>query len=232
MRSKWFQLKPIAIKFRKKGYSIRKIECHLGISRSTLSGWFKYIELSSKQKEKLLKNWKGALVKAREKAVLWHNAQKAKRLQIAKETASKTLENINLKDLNILELALAILYMGEGSRKTTETAIGNSNPLILKFFLAILKNVYNFDVKKIRCELNIRADQNPRKLVHFWSKELNLPLSNFKQITVDKRTIGTKTYPYYNGVCQLRCSHVHIQRKLLYLSELFCEKVIDKYLGS
>ena len=46
MRSKWFELKPDAIKLRKKGLSIREIELRLGIPRSTLSGWLKDIKLS------------------------------------------------------------------------------------------------------------------------------------------------------------------------------------------
>jgi len=38
MKSKWYELKPDAIKLRKKGFSIGKIERRLGIPRSTLSG--------------------------------------------------------------------------------------------------------------------------------------------------------------------------------------------------
>lgn len=209
-----------------------KIEHFLGIPRSTLSYWLKNVELSKKQKEKLIRDWKNALIKARKKAVLWHNTQKEKRLQKAKDEALRTLKNINIENLNILELVLAFLYLGEGSKKNVETAIGSSDPLILKFFLALLKKVYNVDIKRIRCELNIRADQNPEKIKHFWAKELKLPLENFKQVNIDKRTIGSKTYSHYKGVCQLRCIKVEIQRKLLYLSNIFCNKVIDKYLGA
>ena len=45
MQSKWFELKPTAVKLRRKGFSIGKIEYNLGIPRSTLSGWLKNIEL-------------------------------------------------------------------------------------------------------------------------------------------------------------------------------------------
>jgi len=84
MKSQWYELKDRAIKLRKRGLSIGKIERRLKIPRSTLSGWFKNIELTPKQKEKLLNDWKNGLIKAREKAVLWHNTQKEKRLQEAK----------------------------------------------------------------------------------------------------------------------------------------------------
>lgn len=231
MKSKWYELKSKAIELRKQGFSMNMIENRYGIARSTLSGWFKNIKLTLAQKRKLLQNSRIALVAARKKAVLWHNAQKEKRLQEAIDGALKTLKSINLNDQNILELALAMLYMGEGSKKTDETAIGSSNPLILKLFLAILINTYNIDIKKIRCELGLRADQDPEKMKRFWARILKLPLSNFKQVNIDKRTVGSKTYPHYKGVCQIRYGNVAIQRKLIYLSNLFCQKVIGKNLG-
>ena len=232
MKSKWFELKPDAIRLRKKGFSIGKIEHRLGIPRSTLSGWLRDIELSKKQKEKLTQNWKKALVKARKKAVLWHNAQKEKRLKEAKEQALKTVETIDITDKKILELALAILYMGEGTKSKVETAMGNSDPLILKFFLATLKAIYNLDLKKVKCQLSLRADQNPEKMKRFWSKELSIPIDNFGYVNRDKRTVGSKTYPRYKGVCYITCGNVSIQRKLLYLGEIFCKKTIEKYLGT
>ncbi len=232
MKSKWYELKPNAIKLRNKGLSIGKIEHSLGIPRSTLSGWFKNIKLSQKQKKKLILNWKNALVRARKRAVLWHNAQKEKRLKEAAGQATETMKRMDITDKKVLELALAILYMGEGTKRKVETAMGSSDPLILKFFLATLKTLYNFDLKKIKCQLNLRADQNPEKMKRFWSKELKIPLNNFGYINLDKRTIGSKTYPYYKGVCHVLCGNVAIQRKLTYLSEIFCKKVIAKYLGA
>jgi len=150
MKSKWFELKAEAIKLRKRGFSIGKIERYLGIPRSTLSGWLKDIQLAPAQKKKLLQDWKKALIKARRKAVLWHNAQKEKRLKEAENQAMETIRSIDIADKKILELALAILYMGEGTKRKVETAMGSSDPLVLKFFLATLKMLYGLDLKKIK----------------------------------------------------------------------------------
>ncbi|MBI2040376.1 hypothetical protein HYT18_04865 [Candidatus Microgenomates bacterium] len=224
MRSKWFELKPEAIKLRRQGASIREVEKLLKIPRSTLSGWFRNVKLTEKQKNKLKEDWLKALSKARTRAVLWHNEQKQIRLKEAEDQAKKLLSVINLKDKSILELALAMLYLGEGL-KVNGTAMGNSNPLILKFFIKALIKLYGFDIKKIKCELHLRADQNPEKLRRYWSEELNLPVSSFTSISIDKRTIGSTTYPSYNGVCVLQCGNIAIQRRLVYLSRLFCEKI-------
>jgi hypothetical protein len=72
----------------------------------------------------------------------------------------------------------------------------------------------------------LRADQNPEKMKRFWSKELGLPLNSFGYVALDKRTVGSKTYPHYKGVCYVRCGNAAIQRKLMYLSEIFYKKVI------
>jgi len=226
MKSRWYELKDKVIKLRKQGFSMNTIERRYGIARSTLSGWFRKVKLTQAQKKKLLQNSNIALIAARKKAVLWHNEQKRRRIEEAKLQALHTLENINTKNKYILELALAILYLGEGSKRTIETSIGSSEPLILKFFLSCLKKIYNFDTKKTRCELHLRADQNPEKIKRFWARELKLSLNNFKQVTFDKRTIGSKTFPYYKGVCVLRCANVSIQRRLLSLAGFFCKEII------
>jgi len=226
MRSKWYELKEHAIKLRRRGFSIGKIEKQLSIPRSTLSGWFKNIELTEKQKTILIANWKNALVKARKKAVIWHNNQKKTRIQEAKNTALKTLNEINTDDINILELALAFLYLGEGTKKSPHTSLGSSDPMILKFFLSVIKKIYGLDRKNLRYELYLRADQKPDKIKNFWSRALRVPTENFKQVNIDKRTKGTKTYSSYKGVCNIQCGHVAIQRKLLNLANLFSQKII------
>jgi hypothetical protein len=227
MNSKWSKLKPEAVDLRKQGYSIGRIESRLKIPRSTLSGWFKNIELTQKQKKKLLQNWKNGLINARKQAVIWHNKQKEKRLEEAKDTALEVLKNINFNDKNVLELALAMLYLGEGAKKNPETALGSSDPVILKFFLACLINIYNIDIKRLRCELYLRADQDPLETKRYWAKTLNLPLSTFNQVNIDNRTKGTKTYSYYKGVCNLRYGNIAIQRRLVNLADLFCKEIIN-----
>jgi len=231
MRSKWYGSRGRALRLRKEGHSYREIESRLGIPRSTLSGWFKDIKLSSEQREKLSGRWKQGLVKARKRAALWHNKQKRMRLEDAERQALSVLAKINSDSAAIQELALAALYMGEGRKRSGDTSLGSSDPLILKFFLAVLKGVYKVDSNKIRCSLYLRADQDDEDLKNFWSSELGLPLSSFVRVYKDKRTAGSKSYSDYKGVCDVRCGGVAIRRKLMSLSRLFCERVSSRNLG-
>ncbi|MBI2591015.1 MAG: hypothetical protein HYW33_04095 [Candidatus Blackburnbacteria bacterium] len=227
MKSRWAELKSQAIVLRKKGASIRDIEIQLGIPRSTLSGWLRDVKLSDEQKSILLQRWNKALTVARERARLWHNSQKAERLKIAEQEASTTLLQVETDNRHILELALAMLYLGEGF-KTQHTGMGNSDPRILKFFIAALVKVYNFDVNKIRCELHLRADQDSRSSIKYWSRELKIPSKNFTGVVFDKRTLGRATYPTYKGVCVVRCGNIAFQRRLVYLSRQFCDIITSE----
>jgi hypothetical protein len=231
MISQWSELKPKSILLRKNGKSIKYINKTLGIPMSTLSGWLKNVKLTKKQKQILERNWRLGLIKGRKKALLWHNGEKLKRIKLAESEALKTLSKINLNDKEIVELALAMLYMGEGFKKTPTTGIGNSDLLVLKFFLKIMLNLYNLDVNKIRFDLHLRADQNPSAIKKFWSNELNVPLNRFNQVSIDQRTKGRPTYNTYKGVCVINCGKVAIQRKLVYISKYYCQKIIDNLRG-
>lgn len=223
MLSKWYRLKDKAIDLRKQGKSTRLIASKLGIPRSTLSGWLHNIQLTPRQQKILQNKWKLSLVKARAKAVLWHNKQKVIRLENARDEAQSVLAQINIHDKSVLELALAMLYLGEGS-KTNTTAMGNTNPLVLKFFIQSLNILYGIRKIDFKAELHLRQDQNSKLLEKYWSNQLGIPIENFTYV-IDRRPIKSKTYKEYRGVCVVRCGRIALQRRLIFLSELFCNKI-------
>ena len=213
---------------RKRGMSIRDIEKRLGITKSTLHYWFRDINISEHHSQRLKKRADTALFKARVEAVKWHNAQKAARLQMASDEALATLAHIDMTSDAILELSLALLYLGEGMKKSGVTAMGNSDPLILKFFVAMLRRLYEVPIHDMKCEIHLRADQDPKKIKRYWSRMLGIPASNFGKPSIDMRTAGRATYPHYKGVCIVRCSRVAIQRKLVYIATTFCNQMAEQ----
>ena len=105
MQSNWYELKDKACKLRKKGISIRTIEQQLKIPRSTLSGWFKHIQLTKRQLRELDKRWRIGLIEARKLAVKWHNQQKDLRLKEAESWAEQLCSQIDFHDNLLLHLA-------------------------------------------------------------------------------------------------------------------------------
>ena len=215
-----------AVNLRKKGYSLRKISNELGVPKSTLSGWLKNVVLTEIQKKSLLKKWRLSLIKARKRAAEWHRLEKIKRVDNIKKLAVEFVDKINLHDKNITKLAIAILYLGEGT-KNERTAMTNSDPLILKSFVEGLVNCFSVERNEIKCTLHLRADQNLKEIKKFWSKSLRVPIKNFIYTYVDKRTNTTKTYFHYKGVCTVRYGNIEIQRELLNISREFCNRIIN-----
>lgn len=221
-------MKSKAIRLRRKGTSLREVERILKMPKSTLSGWFRGIQLTEEQLTKLKNKHTEHLVEVRKKAVKWHNLQKENRLKEAAKQANNVLSLINTNDIPIIELTLAMLYLGEGSKTKSGTSMGSSDPLILKFFINLLLKIYSVEISRIKCSLHLRADQDPKKLRRYWAKELNISLDNFTSTSIDLRTKGKSTYPNYNGVCVINCGNIAIQRRLVYLSRKFCERIIKK----
>lgn len=219
MVSRWFKFKDDVIKLRKEGTSIGVINKEYGIPKSTLSCWFKKIKLNKLQKEKIYKSASIKMDNARKKALLWHHSQKESRIKIAENEADTVINNLDKSNLDILELALSFLYLGEGS-KNGLTSMGNANPLVLKFFIKAIMRIYP-NAKLGRCQLHLRSDQNELDSIKYWSKELNISEKQFDFVK-DKRIAKTRTYPSYHGVCVIRFTEVAIQRRLLFISHKFC----------
>ncbi len=211
---------------RKRGISIVVIERKLDVNRSTLSGWFHDIKLTKKQKRKLENAKMRGLIKARSKAILWQREQKRKRIEKASLEAEKVLKNFNLNNNKTLELLLSMLYLGEGLKKNEEAGLGNSDPLIVQTFLKLIKRIYKINSDKLRYQIFARADQNPSSLKKFWSDKLHISKESFS-VYLDKRTVNSKTYPGYHGVCLVRNGPVHFKRRILSVGRMLLEKIVN-----
>lgn len=214
-----------ALAMRKSGKSIRDIEIALEIPRSTLSGWLKDVELSPSQRKVLLSKNRMGLTKARVLAAKAHKDNKLRRIESVNAAINSTLRSLPTDDMAILELALAMLYFGEGSKTKQGLRLGNSDPRIIHFYVDSLKKLYGLTENSLYFALHLRADQDVEKEKIFWSQALDMPVSNFRYHIKDLRTAGKPTRPGYHGVCLAQGGPVEIQRRLMYLSEAFCERV-------
>jgi hypothetical protein len=127
-----------------------------------------------------------------------------------------------IQQRDIAKIALAMLYLGEGSKCTKGSLMfGNSNPGIIRLFLNLLRSCYNIDEKKFRCTLQCRADQNIKKLEKFWSQTTGVPPNQFYQARIDKRTIGKPSKkPDYKGVCRIDYFSADIFNELLQIVKI------------
>jgi hypothetical protein len=199
-------LRSEVIRFRKQGKTYSEIQKKLKsiIPKSTLSYWCRNISLPRGYKRKIGEYNKFNLIKARKIALVVNKIKRGKYLQ-AVLNRNLHLETA-LKNRDTAKIALAMLYLGEGSKDSKRGSLmfGNSDPFIVSLFLRLLRCCYNINEGKFRCTLQCRADQNIKKLERFWFRITGIPLSQFYRARVDPRTIGKKSNKLdYKGVCRI-----------------------------
>lgn len=213
-------LKKKAIELRRQGLGIREIEKELNVARSTLSGWLKSIPLTKTQKQALYQRWEKGLEKARKRAAKINREAKKARIKKIEKEAQQFLNSLEVNP-KTLEVFLAGLYLGEGFKTSGRTAIGSSNPSVLKGFIILLRKLYNIDESRLRAAIYARADQDVKEIETYWSRFLKIPKNRFHKTQIDKRTTGRKTYPNYKGVCCVYYHNTALQRRLIAISEEF-----------
>jgi hypothetical protein len=132
--------------------------------------------------------------------------------KIKREEYLQQIDSVNLpiasqvNDPDIAKIALAMLYLGEGlhSHKSRSFYFGNSNPIVISLFLNFLKSIAPFQLEKVRCTVQCRADQDTDELVNYWSTITEIPKRLFYKSRIDPRTIGKPTVNSdYKGVLRI-----------------------------
>ncbi|MEK7162898.1 MAG: hypothetical protein AAB696_01265 [Patescibacteria group bacterium] len=205
MKSSFYSFKSGAIKLRKSGKTYGEIKriLNIGISKSTLSYWFKNINLTLKQKQNIQKKIKNNIKKAQKLSLIKNKIKRNLYLNSIDNRIFHLKKFIKNKDVS--KIALSMLYLAEGRKKNAGALMfGNSNPDIINLFFYLLRFCYNIDEQKFRCTVQCRADQDTQKLEKYWSKITKVSLKQFYKTRIDPRTIGKPSKKFdYKGVCRI-----------------------------
>jgi hypothetical protein len=130
-----------------------------------------------------------------------------------------------MRDKDVALVGLAMLCLGEAS-KTNNLYLGSSDVRIIKLFLGLLRRCFDFDMEKVRCTVQCRADQNIMELEEYWIRESQVPRRLFYKTRIDLRTVGKPTlHPKYRGVLKVSYFSSEIQKTLKVLYNLLAEAV-------
>ena len=221
MKRQYIIFKNKAISLRKNGKTYGEITKILNkpIPKSTLSLWFKNITLSAKQKKRITKSVILKLAISRKKSLATNKKKRGDYLKSVENRIGHLRHTIKNKD--VAKIALAMLYLGEGTKKGSSLIFGNSNPVIIKLFTKLLRYCYNINENKFRCTLQCRADQNIKDLEKFWSEITNIPLSQFYKAQIDPRTIGKPSKKLdYKGVCRIDYFSADLFNEIMKIAEI------------
>ncbi len=210
-----------AIAMRQKGMSYSQIKEKLKISKSTLSGWLSDMPLSEKRIRELRADSPIRIERYR-------NTMRAKREKKLLEAYIDMSNRIGKLSKRELFLSGLFLYWGEGSKTTKGTvALTNTNPTMLKFYINWLK-LFGYSKKDFSVHLHLYADMNIKKQEKYWSRELDIPLSQFRKSYIKKTLLTSITYHngFGQGTCTVMVLNVRFYEKVLmglkYIQDSFC----------
>jgi transcriptional regulator with XRE-family HTH domain len=186
---------------REKGLSLRAIEKQLGIPNSTISKWVRDIKIDN------------------------HFYKKARLLEKkSKNISAYLLKNYKI-DKDKSKILLSLLYWCEGSKypSTNCVAFSNSDYLMMKTFIELLRTGFYIDEKKIRVRLQLHSTHNESKENMFWSYLLKIPLSQFGKSTITKPKNKRKRLDY-RGTCTIKYYDVKLLLNIIGIYESFGKK--------
>ncbi len=187
-----------AIRMRKDGASYTQIKESLGVSKSTLSLWLRDMPLS----EARMKEVRGNSAVRIERFRATMKAKRDKRLANVYQVVSKKIGKMNHKEMFIAGL---FLYWGEGGKTTTTTTtISNTDPAVLKFFIAWLQSL-GVATDKLRVKIHLYRDMDIEYETAYWSKTLGIPRKNFRNPYIKDSARSGLTYPqkFTHGTCNV-----------------------------
>lgn len=211
-------IKQKVIELRLSGMSYSQIKEKINISKSTLSVWLKEYPLSEKRIRELRGNSPKRIERFRNTMAL----KKEQRLHTAYKKVALDIGKLSRRDFII---AGFFLYWGEGSKTTTATtALTNTNPTVLIFFIKWLK-IFGVEKTDMRVKLHLYSDMDIEKTKKWWSDKLQIPLEQFRKPYIKKTQQSNAVYKGYfkQGTCSIIYEDVmflnYVLMGLKYLAE-------------
>jgi len=108
------------------------------------------------------------------------------------------------------------LYWGEGNKTTPySTILSNSNPLMIKFFVYWLTNIFEVPTNKMRMKIHLYQDMDEQKEIKFWSNLTKISIKQFNKSYIKKTTLAGLTYKGFNhGTCNIMVHNRDIAEKV------------------
>jgi transcriptional regulator with XRE-family HTH domain len=181
------------------GWSIKEIERHLGVARSSVSLWVRDVSLDAAARERLARRvGQGPIVAAELKAA----RARLVRQQYQMEGRLLAVER------GAQYRAGCMLYWCEGAKGRHSVRLTNSDPELTAVFVEFLREEFQVSNDRFRVRLNLFADHavQLRAVEDKWLGRLNLPrdclrsptINNYSKYSQKKRA---NKLPY--GTCEL-----------------------------
>lgn len=202
------------------GRSYREVREKLGMPKSTLSTWFGKTLKRPIDKKALLKH----LANIRKLAVpavknKWRRIREEQD-QLVKTKMEKEIKSYPLENVGFYKSLLATLYWAEGAKHKHVSGLNfvNTDPKLLLLYITLLRKCYKINESKFRIRLHIHYYHKIKKVKKFWSKTLNVPLSQFNKSYIKKRSVTKRFRKNFSGICFVKYLDSNLRRELMELN--------------
>jgi transcriptional regulator with XRE-family HTH domain len=211
------------------GLTYGEISEQIGVSKSTLSNWLKNVHLSPDQEKRIQQR-----IENNQFAFVAYARQINKeRFRQARANAFQTGVSIVSNfpdDIAIHELALAMLYLGEGDKTGNRIQIASIDPHILQFFLWAMEKIYEVDKTQMSFRLNLVEAARPieSRMINWWAKQLFCSPTQFMRTQFDRRSKYTGITNNYHGVCTVTYNDTYLYERLVGVYSTYIRCTIQK----
>ncbi|MDP2905643.1 MAG: hypothetical protein Q8O22_05015 [Candidatus Omnitrophota bacterium] len=200
-----------ARQLRQGGFSLKQIAAALDVSKGSVSGWVRDIELSAD----LLGNIDDQRRLARERARITRLSNIADK---NREISLKCKEEILPVSNRDLWMSGLMLYAGEGYKSkmvsNQRVELANSDPDILRLFISFLLSVCSVPKNKIIMRLMLYEDIDLKEAHKYWSEQLDIPESQFRKSFIKQSFRDIENRHLRRS--EYGTAHVHVYDVVLY----------------
>ena len=196
-----------AIKLRRLGKSYSEILREIKVAKSTLSLWFRSVNLSKREKQNITK-------KRLEGGLRGGRTRKLQRLQTVKKIQNEAENEIGKISSRELWLMGAMLYWAEGTKEKewrpgSSLQFNNSDPLMISIYLKWLNEICGVKQDQLRFEIYIHETSKHRlpDVIKFWSRATNYHENFFQNIYFKRnkaKTLRKNIGDSYFGVLRIK----------------------------
>lgn len=172
------KLRHQAEELRTQGYSYKLIEEKLGISRSTMSYWFK--DKPFTPNKEVLARMKNGPAKV---GIQRHNSR-VEEIKRQRERGIKEVGSLSKRDLWLLGIGI---YVGEGAKSTEIIRVSNADPVVIRLAVRWFQDACGLTQDNLTIRLHLYPDNNEDVCMRYWQDITGLAHKNFRRSTIDTR---------------------------------------------
>ncbi len=204
----------LARELRIQGFSFSEIiERIPNLSKGTLNGWLKDIELTDEQRDRLLLKIKNGADKGRLKGAFTNHQ---KRIEITEQIMTFAKNESKEKLNDTFFTAGIMIYWAEGDKTSQErVAITNSDPIMIQFMMDWFRKVCEVPESKFKIALSIMTLHDKVEAEKFWSRLTKVPLTRFHKTRIKPTLLKGKRNPSYMGTCRVVITDKNLFRKIM-----------------